>query len=474
MKIQELTLKNFAAYDNVTVSFDPDTTYLIGPNGAGKTTMGLTGIHFMFQGIAEKSTATTKPLIGDRFRFIGSHAKTAIGEMILHDEKANTHITVTRKLTKTGSELSFEAPAGMQLSQQWLNDLFNVFLIAPKRFCELSGKDQAKALGIDTSEYDSKIAKLKADYTLINRDLKNIGELVAPDKIERVDVTTLQAEKNDIRAKLNEKYLENKKANEEALRKWRDACSELNDKHIIACNDERARVNQFNEKVVNDTKEYNTAYDAVKFLVSIGYTGDAEKWVSVKASKLEKEIKYTEPERGDLPPEPVYIPELPDDYELKTIDEKILRASETNAQAYEYDQYEIKLAQQVAKQDELQQNKDNQYAESQRRLTYIQSFVLADGMEVNDDGELVLKGKPLKEPYFSTGELLKIIPALISSQNPELKYVFIQDASLLDEAALAELEADLVGRGFQLVLEIVGQQEVVGKNCIMLKSINHQ
>lgn len=454
MKIQEVSLKNFAAYDNISASFDPNVTYMCGPNGAGKTTMGLTAIWFIMQGIAEKSSAGLTPLLAERFRFIGPHAKTATGEMVLHDEKTGAHITVTRKLTKTGSELSFEAPAGMQLNQQWLNDLFNVFLIAPKRFCELSGKDQAKALGIDTAEYDGKIAKLKADYTLINRDLKNIGELIVPDKIEKVDLADLQFRKAAIRNKLNVQYLENKKVNEEARKLWQEQCFDMS-----------MNVEKFNATQIDKKKLYSQCVNAMSVLRDAGYTGGEVGAFVVKLdASIEPLKEYVQP------PRPVPITELPDDSELKAIDEQILRASETNAQAYEYDQYQIKAGVQAEKQKELDENKDQQYAESQRRLTYIQSFVLVDGLEVNDDGELVLNGKPLKEPYFSTGELLRIIPSLISSQNPELKYVFVQDASLLDEAALAELEADLVGRGFQLVLEIVGREEVVGKNCIMLKS----
>jgi hypothetical protein len=40
------------------------------------------------------------------------------------DDKTGVDIKVLRKLTKSGSELSFEAPEGMTLDQQWLTDLF--------------------------------------------------------------------------------------------------------------------------------------------------------------------------------------------------------------------------------------------------------------------------------------------------------------------------------------------------------------
>src|SRR5581483_9142721 len=126
MKIKELTLNNFAKYDQIHVSFDDNITYLVGKNGSGKSTIGITAIWFMFQGIAEKASGGNNPLIGERFRFIGPKGASSKGEMILVDEKSGAEIKVLRKLTKSGSELSFEAPEGYNLNQQWLTDLFNI------------------------------------------------------------------------------------------------------------------------------------------------------------------------------------------------------------------------------------------------------------------------------------------------------------------------------------------------------------
>jgi recombinational DNA repair ATPase RecF len=165
MKIKNISLSNFSKYDSVSVSFDDNITYLVGKNGSRKSTLGLTAIWFMFEGIAEKASQGKSPLIGERFRFIGPKGATAKGEMILVDEKSKAEIKVTRKLTKSGTEVFFEGPEGMEIGQKWLTDLFNVFLIAPKMFCELSPKEQAKVLGIDTKTFDEAIARLKQEYT---------------------------------------------------------------------------------------------------------------------------------------------------------------------------------------------------------------------------------------------------------------------------------------------------------------------
>jgi hypothetical protein len=80
-----------------------------------------------------------------------------------------------------------------------------------------------------------------------------------------------------------------------------------------------------------------------------------------------------------------------------------------------------------------------------------------------------LDSKPIKEPYFSTGEILKIVPTLLSTSNPDLKYVFLQDFNLMDEDKQKEIADYLTNKGFQLVVEMVGKSKVAEKNCILLK-----
>jgi energy-coupling factor transporter ATP-binding protein EcfA2 len=460
MKIKEISLANFAGYSQVTVSLNNEVTYLIGKNGSGKSTLGITAIWFMFQGIAEKASGGNTPLIGERFRFIGAKGSSAKGEMILVDEKnGNAEIKVTRKLTKTGSEVTFVAPEGSsyQLTQQWLTDLFNVFLIAPKRFTELSSKEQAKALGIDTKKYDDEIAALKAEYTGINRDLKQYDNLTEVPKVERVDVQALQSQKDTVRNDLNQKYFDNKKANDDLRREWE------NKKDAIY-----SEVLGFNELQTELTIKHNACNDAYSILKMHGYSGKEVTEFLIGITADMRPIRNA----SDLyPAEPTYIPEMPDDAELQAIDAKILQATTTNQQAYEYEQYLIKVAARDAKQKELNANKAAQDKKTAERLDYIKSFKMPfSNLTVGEEGELLMNGKLLKEPYFSTGELLKIIPILISTVNPELKYVFLQDFNLMDEDKQADVINYLVKeKGFQLVVEVVGKEKLENKNCILLK-----
>lgn len=476
MKIREISLQNFAKYDQVSVSFDDKITYLVGKNGSGKSTLGITAIWFMFQGIAEKASGGNNPLIGERFRFIGNNAATAKGEMTLYDEVKGFEVKVFRKLTKTGSDLSFQGPEGMVLDQKWLTDLFNIFLIAPKRFQELSPKEQARAIGIDTSKFDADLAELKKKFTEINAVFRSYGTLEPVEKAERVDITALQSKKNDglynynLRRKeisdgLNQQYLANKAKNEQARNEWFEHCKKV-DADILA----------FNNLQLANQKRYNDALQALTTLVTLGYDGqEAVRWVDL----LKQDVKeFTTANYGT---EPTYIPEIPEQANLNdinedikvftaNIDQEIQDANNANLKAVQYEEYLHKVAARNAKEKELSDNKAAQDKIESDRIAYIKAFDFPfNNLSVGDDGELLLSGKPIKEPYFSTGELLKMIPILISTRNPEFKYVFLQDFNLLDDGKQAEITEYLTGKGFQLVIEYVGQEAIIDKSCILLK-----
>lgn len=482
MKIKKISLSNFAKYDSVSVSFDDNVTYLIGNNGSGKSTLGITAIWFMFQGIAEKATGGGCPLIGERFRFIGPKAAVAKGEMILHDEKTKADIKVFRKLTKTGTELSFEGPEGMELGQKWLTDLFNIFLIAPKKFTELSPKEQANALGIDTTPFDKDIATLKAEHTAINRDIKSI-DTNPVEKFEEVDVKALIVKKEEIRNSLNDLYRQNQTTNQATREAW-EADKKKIDEGVKEFNDTLDK-NTLARKSLVDLRdrlmEYKRRFDGFDELVDFSQLRD-------QVDAWDKEIMVQPKIAADLYPkaptnladapegyqpadgERIYIVERPDDKDMVEIDQQIFKAGETNKKALLYAQYQQRVKDKEAKDKLLQENKTKQTTKEEERLAYIRKFKFPfSNLTVGDDGELLLAGKPIKEPYFSTGEILKVVPILLSTSNPDLKYVFLQDFNLMDEDKQKEISEYLTGKGFQLVVEMVGKTKISEKNCILLK-----
>lgn len=418
IKIKELELDNFAGFDKVEVSFDKDLNYLIGGNGAGKTTIGLTGLWFIMQGIAEKSYQGTQPLIGERFRFIGDKAGTAKGVLTLIDDKIG-EIKVIRKLTKQGSELTFEGPEGIELNQRWLNDLFNVFLISPKSFIDLSAKEQALALGINMSEYDKDLSELKEQYTFINRDIKSLGVKTEVPAVEMVDVKSLL--------------------------------------------DELAEVNKYNQEV------YKQKQSVIALNGRINDCDTRIEKILVEIENLQAELKRKKSEKEAISKQMSNIqvsPEKP----TEEISKKIKDAESINDKSREYKSYlEWKTAKEKLDK-RLIDNKRKQADVEKRKLEYIQKFDLPfKELSINDQGELLLNDRPLKEQYFSTGQLLKIVPVLISTcLAPDFKYVFLQNFNLIDETNREQIIEHLTKQGFQLVIEWVGKNE--GQpNAITLK-----
>lgn len=454
MKIKEISLNNFSKYDKVTVNFDENVTYLVGKNGSGKSTLGITGVQAIMQGIAEKASGGNQPVFGERFRFIGPKSASSTNTIVLIDEKCGgAEITVTRKITKTGSELSIIAPEDYgTLDQQWLNNLFNIFLIAPKKFCELSPKDQAKALGIDTKKFDEQIADLKKQYTEINAVIKSIGNIEPVAEVTEVDLSELTKKKEEVKTRLNNIYLENKAKNNE-LRSAYDAEKDKAQKEYEALQKD---MEEKNDKVFK-------AESLLEVISKLGYTGaEVRQWID--SLPFVKEIIKREVV------EPIYIEEVPDRSELDAIDQQIVAANETNQKALLYKQHLEKKKQKEAKEAELKANKDKQTVVENERIEYVKGFKFPfSNLSVGEDGELLLSGKPIKDPYFSTGELLKIIPVLISTTQPELKYVFLQDFNLLDDEKQTEIEQYLTEKGFQLVVEMVGKTKITDKNCILLR-----
>jgi hypothetical protein len=474
MKIKEISLNNFAEYSKVTVSLDPNVNFLVGKNGSGKSTLGLTGVQAIFQGIAEKAMNGTNPVIGERFRFIGPAGASSKNYIILTDDKNNNaEIKISRKITKSGSELLIEAPESYgTLDQAWLNSLFNIFLISPKRFLELSAKDQAKALGIDTKKHDDPIAALKKQFTEINAVYRSYGEIAEVEKVEKVDVAALQAQKDAVRLKLNETYLENKKANEATKKAWEAECDLVDAECSVFNNKQIALENTIEQATVLYSKLEGLGYggyEVSEWIKSLGKpeeTKSSEKLYPLKPVDLSIMEDDYKPEEGELH----YIKELPDDSELKAIDQQIIDANKINQDALLYEQYLEKKTKKGVYETALKANKDKQAAKEAERLEYIKSFKFPfSNLAVGEDGELLLNGKPIKAEYFSTGELLKIIPVLIATTQPELKYVFLQDFNLMDDDKQKEIEEYLTGKGFQLVVEMVGKTKVADKNCILLR-----
>jgi hypothetical protein len=411
LKIRDISLFNFAKFNNITVSFDENITYLMGENEAGKTSLGLMGIWYIFQGIAEKAQAGNHPIIAERFRFIGNNGASAKGILTLFDTDLKTEIKIMRRMTKDAHIVTFEAEEGKVLDQNWLNSIFNLFMISPTSFWVLAPKDQALALGIDTKSYDNEIKKIAEDRKLNDRVLKEMGTLIPVPAVEPVDFADLSKQKDEIIA--------------------------------------------FNKAQTDATRDNAVNAETIKTKnINIDLKKNEIKRLQAELIQMENSLKQYE---KDFQPAKVLEQKTE---ELAKVNKEILDAGETNDKANKYKTY---LANKL-KADDLT-TKSNDFTKKinkkkEERLTYIKNMQLPfKELSINDDGELLFDGKYLKEEYFSTGELLMITTLLMGSKQPELRYVYLQHFNLMDDKTQEKVIKYLIEKNYQLVIEYVGKKE---------------
>ena len=410
LKINKLKLKNFAQFIDFECEFNGNITRLVGLNGSGKTTVGLTAIWAGFKGIAEKSR--DGQLIGERFRFIGKKGRSADIELTLIDETKKGQIVLKRHITKDTNQISFEATDNYKVDENWLTNLLNMSFLSTKHFTSLNGEQQARALGIDVSNFDKDLANNKETAKYLRRDLNTFGELQEVEKTESVNIVDLVKQRDE----------------------------------ILKFNNEQ----QTQKNVLRDAENKITN-------------------LQLQETKIQTELKEVQERivRGQT-----YIKALvkPKDFRDSTkLDLEISTSEEVNRKA---EAYKVYMHQQKAKdnfQTQLNKSLSTQKEIITQRSDHIQSFNFGfAGLEVNENGQLTLDNKPIREPYFSRSELEIITAKLHASINPELQVRFIDDFECLDLANQEKLVKNLVKQGFQIIVAEVGD-EVVKDNTILLR-----
>lgn len=420
--VKKMNLKNFIGFKNITVNFDKNITYLVGPNGAGKSSIGLNGLWFIFKGIAEKGKDV---LIGERFRFIGEEGQSAKGLVTIVDEKTGVEIVIKRTVTKSSNKLEFIAPDGYVLDQEWLDNLFNLHMIAPWRFVALTSKEQAIALGINTDSFAKELQVLKEKYTEINAVYRNIvpGEKpIVSEDAEDVDI--LKSQIKMLNEAITPKAVSLATAN-----------GHIKEMDRIMKEMERLQI-MFDQEEILLSKLVPQADTPIEgaALLSADLDSDKQKLLSLE-TRLQVANHFVEQQN-----------------DLKRWKEAISRKE---------DQAIL-----------LEKNKEAQKDVENRKIEYLKSKKLPfKNLSINDEGELLMNDRPLKEQYFSTGQLLSIVPRLLATTNPELKYVFVQQFDLLDEDRQKTLIEELQKMGLQLVIEKVAKTMDGNENIIILNEM---
>ena len=415
MKVKKVVLQNFKGFTSVEASFDENVTYLVGKNGTGKSTIGVDSIWAAMQGIAEKpANREIKPIIGDRFLFLNDKEKPANIILYLRDEKLKVDITVKRKITEGETKVSFEGPETIKLDQGWLNDLFNAFLISPRKFIALTPKEQALELGIDLSEIDAKIKAKKEDLRVKNAQVKAFGTLVQVEEVQHIDINDLLKKRGDI-VEFNGLQIERKNL-------------------IDKANTTMAELKRQKESLEEQLKTIESRISAGEELIK-------------KATKPELHKSLVE------------------------IDRDLEGAQVNNDKAGAYTTYLQKKKDKEALESEALVLEEDKTSLLKQRTEKIKEMKLPLAeLSINEEGELMFNDRFIKREYFSDGELIMMVPIILSMKQSDFKYIYVQDFNLLDEDNQAKIIKFLTGKGYQLVIEYVGKPQPGQDNVIELKN----
>lgn len=424
-KIRTIQINNFKAIGSIEIDFNGCTAIIVGGNNKGKTSL-LRGIPDRIRGLRPElivkdgetegkgvMTLTT----GERFEWeFNSEGKDKLSFFTVEGYKT----AVTKEVSKKFFPPVFDIDA----------------------FLEASPKDQATMIqriaGIDFTIINAEYKNAFEERTIANRQAEMAKAKVppvAPEKVEAVDTADLLAKKDALRTNLNKQYTANKEHNER-----------LRNEYNQRCESERTEVKLFNEKNASFKNDYESAKQAHQTLCSIGYTGnEVREFVEAITKHIQVDKEYV------APAEPEYITELPDDSELKAIDDQIAKVTETNSKAAAYTAY-LDL---IKVRDEAVDNAkkaDEKVKEIEtRKAEMLKKSNLPEGIILTENG-LLVDGFPLDKNQISTSKLYTAALRLAALNLGDVKTLHF-DASPLDKNTLSEIQEWADANEYQLLIE---------------------
>lgn len=322
------------------------------------------------------------------------------------------------------------------MDQEWLNSFWSKYLIDPVGFSNLTPKQQALSLGIDTDKYDKEI---EAKNTLY-KEIKS--------KVDKANkkVTELEAVSEFIK-----EYSE-KKQSEEVMSRLKAASN-----YNVMNNERLKSLSQKNkdiETAKKDIEDYRKRIEQLKEKVK-----QSEKDIVEINNKIEEHNFNKE--------------NHPEEYCVDTINKEFSKINDHNDKHEKVKELKEAIKVKTENEAEEKQKKNALEKAKQDKLNYIQNSNLPfkKQLSINEKGELLIDGRYFKAPHYSQGELVTKATMIMSKiSDSDFKYVFIKDWSLLDPKNQEKVLKFLNKNEFQVVAECVTNEGVGEKNKIVLES----
>lgn len=426
-KINNIHITNFKAIKDLQMNFEGSTAIITGGNDKGKTSF-LRGIPDRIRGIRPSIIVNDKEKAGK-----GTMTLTT-GERF-EWEFDNEGKDKLAFITKEG----YKTKVTKEIANKFFPPIFDI-----DKFLEAQPKDQKlmfqKLIGLDFTAIDFEYKVAYDSRTEVNKDVERAkAKLTAyttePAKVEAISTDDLLKQKDLIRAKLNIAYKLNKAKNDKMREDWQ-----------VQCEDLRRNISEFNHLQNNRHEKYKRGEEAQRELTAIGYDGNEVGSFLLKLhKKIESQKEYV------APAEPAYITEMPDDSELKAIDDQIANATKTNGQAQEYRTWNILKGDLAVLIDAAKTADEAVKAIQFKKETMLKAAKLPAGIELTDDG-IKVDGFELNKNQLSSSMLYKTALRLGNLALGEVKTQYF-DASYLDKNSLAEIEKWAEENSLQLLIE---------------------
>lgn len=427
-KIQKISVSNLKAISDLEIDFKGCTAIITGGNNKGKSTF--------LHGIVDRIRGIKPELVVKQGKKAGSGTiELTTGEKFLWEFDIEGADKLTF-LTKEG----YKTKVTKEIVARFFPPSFDI-----DKFLNSPPKDQSKQLqkivGIDFTEIDNRYKLAYDDRTEKNREAERfhvkLSQMLECEKVEPVDLTDLQKQKEAERSRLNALYKKNKEANDLLREEWNKKKEKIN-KEVAAFNTQQAE-----NRVI-----YNQCFDVMGILKKHGFeNAELETFVKAKGKAIEKDKVSSEL----YPIEPKYCDEMPDDKALQAIDAKILTASETNTKAKAYTDY---IAYKQSTKDAAVEAKDADTkvkAIEEERENLIKSANMPTGISFTGEG-ITVDGFPLDKSQISSSKLYCAALRIASMNIGEVETLHF-DASFLDKNTLGEIEEWANENDLQLLIE---------------------
>lgn len=432
-KIVRIAIQNFKSISDLEMDFKGSTAIITGKNNSGKTSF--------LRGVV------------DRIRFIRPDVmvkqgeKEGRGELLLDTGEKfvwNFDIEGTDKLTYITDQ--GRKSVTKDLGAQFFPSVFDV-----DKFLLSSPKEQVKILqklvGLDFTDVDKRYQLAYDVRTERNREAEiyhvKLEKMMKVDRVEAVDLTKLKEKKEAEREKLNQLYLDNKSFNQQKKQLWEQEKSKID-----------AECAKHNQEQVKNRQIYQDIYGAVAVFEKHDFSIDSvdDKSLGKFLEDLQRRVKPDMTASDLYPKEPTYIEERPDSTELEKIDAQLLAASETNAQAQKWMDYQDYKAETEAARSKADEADALVKSIEDERQRMINSAKFPDGITITHDGVILVDGFPLDKNQISTSKLYCSALRIASMNLGEVKTLYF-DASFLDKISLGEIQEWAHQNDLQLLIE---------------------